>query len=202
MTDQEAIETWAALSAMLTKFELADVLRRVEMYLREGKAEEREIEPLEEHSDHEGRLFNVEDFRRRPGPRARYLAVVEYTPQERLQILVEATLHAVVFPRQMEHEIWNYLEKSSDSASNPIDIQTVRVVHETPGAVPREGFEQLASRPFRRGIRRHRKVDRTTAVVRENHEHKQKPKGDRRSDEEVGRDQVLHVVFQERAPTL
>lgn len=136
MTDQEAIETWTALSAMLTKFELADVLRRVEAYLREGKAEEREIEPLEERSNNEGRLFNVEGFRRRPGPRAHYLAVVEYTPQERLQILVEATLHAVVFPRQMEHEIWNYLEKSSDGVSNPIGIQAIRVVHETPGGEP------------------------------------------------------------------
>ncbi|HLH09004.1 MAG TPA: hypothetical protein VKW78_17325 [Terriglobales bacterium] len=136
MTDQEATETWAALSALLTKFELADVLRRVEAYLREGKPEEREIEQLEERPDTEGRLFHVEGFRRRPGPRARYLAVVEYTPQERLQILVEATLHAVVFPRQMEHEIWNHLEKSSDSASNPIDVQTIRVVHETIGGEP------------------------------------------------------------------
>lgn len=136
MTDQEATETWAVLSVLLTKFELADVLRRVEAYLREGRPEEREIEKLEERPNREGDLFHVEDFRQRPGRRARYLGVVEYTPQERLQILVEAILHAVVFPRQMEHEIWNYLEKSSDGASNPIDIQIIRVVHETPGGEP------------------------------------------------------------------
>ncbi len=136
MTDQEATETWAALSALLTKFELADVLEELRRICVRVSLRNEKLNSWKNVPDREGRLFHVEDFRRRPGPRARYLAVVEYTPQERLQILVEATLHAVVFPRQMEHEIWNYLEKSSDGASNPIDIHTIRVVHETPSGEP------------------------------------------------------------------
>jgi len=139
MTDPEAKETWAALTALLTNSDFADVLRRVEAYLREGKPEEREVEQLEERPVGEGRLFHVEDFRRRPGRRARYIAVVDYTEQERVHILAEAILHAVVFPRQMEHDIWNYLEKPPDGVSNPIDIQAIRVVRETPGGEPTVG---------------------------------------------------------------
>jgi hypothetical protein len=137
MTDQEATEAWATLSALLTKFNLEDILRRVEAYLHEGKLEEREIEQLEERSVGEGRLFHVEDFRRRPGRRSRYVAVAEYTAQERVYALTQAVLHAVIFPQQMEHEIWSYLEKPVDGVSNPITIQTIRIAHEIPEGEPR-----------------------------------------------------------------
>ncbi len=136
MTDQEAMETWAALSAVLTRFNLEDILRRVEAYIREGKPEEREIEQLEERPGGEGRLFQTEDVRRRPGRRSRYLAVIEYTPQERVQILADAILHAVVFSRQMEHEIWNYLEKLSGDPKDIVNVRIIRVAREIQGGEP------------------------------------------------------------------
>lgn len=139
MTKQEAKDAWAALTALITNTGSAGVLPRVEAYLREGKLEERDVEQLEERPIVEGRLFPVKEVHRKPGRRARYVAVVEYTEQERVRILAEAILQAVVYPREMEHDVWNYLEKSSDSAGNPIGIQTIRVVRETLGDEPTVG---------------------------------------------------------------
>lgn len=70
------------------------------------------------------------------------------------------------------------------------------------GAVPRKGFEQLASYPFRRGVFRDGHVDGPTTIVRQNYEDKQHPKENGRNYSEVRRDQILRVVCQERAPRL
>lgn len=132
MTDTEARETWSILSAGLLKSGLEEVLSRVEASLAEGKPEEREIEQFEEYSGKDANLIPAQDWRRRPGPRSHYLAHREYTQQERVLVLAEATLHAVVFSRQMEHDIWGYLEKSSRDEPGTVAIAAVRLIHDEP----------------------------------------------------------------------
>jgi len=68
--------------------------------------------------------------------------------------------------------------------------------------VPRESFQQLPGRPFRRGIRSYSERNRTPAIMGENHKNKQKPERDRGNHEEIGRDQAVHVVLEKRAPIL
>ena len=68
--------------------------------------------------------------------------------------------------------------------------------------VPWKSFQQLPGSSFRRGIRGHSKMNRASAVMGENHKNKQKPERDRRTNEEVGRDQVLHSVLQKCSPIL
>lgn len=75
--------------------------------------------------------------RRRPGPRSRYLATVDYTRQERVYILAQAILPAIVFSRQMEHDIWGYLEKASGNSNDVITISSINVVHENQNKEPR-----------------------------------------------------------------
>lgn len=136
MTDTEAAEIWDALSAMLKQSGLEGLLREVEDYLVQGKPEEREVEVFEEQSSGEQHLFPVQDWRRRPGPRSRYLATVDYTGQERVYILAQAILHAIVFSRQMEHDIWGYLEKASGNSNDLIIISSINVVHENQNKEP------------------------------------------------------------------
>jgi hypothetical protein len=145
LTDPEARETYGALAAMLMKFELGELLQRVEAYLREGKPEEREIVQYEvPQAEVHGLPFQGHfPQQRRPGPRTRYLGVVEYSPQERVQILADAILHAVVFARQMEHEVWGYLGKSTTNPDDVIVVESVRVVSEQPDG-------ELIVRPLRR----------------------------------------------------
>ena len=45
-----------------------------------------------------------------------------------------------------------------------------------------------------------RKVDGPTTVMREDDEHKQQSKGSGRNHEEIGRDQILHMIVQEGTP--
>ena len=136
MTDQEATETWNFLSTLLKNLDLESVIQRVEAHLRDGRPEAREIHQFEERAVGGDSFFPEDELRRRTGPRSRYLAVVEYTPRERVQILVDAVLHAIVFPRQMEHEIWNYLEKSSDEPERVSGMEVIRIAHETQNEKP------------------------------------------------------------------
>ena len=84
-----------------------------------------------------------------------------------------------------------------------LSLDAIAVAQQIPRrGVPGESFQPLPGRPFRRGVRRHSKMDRTPTVVRENHKDEQKPGRDRRNNEEVGRDHVLHVVLQKCPPIL
>jgi len=82
MTDQEATEIWNSLSTLLSKLDLDSVTQRIEVFLREGRSQPREIQQFEERPGVEGSFFLEDELRRRPGPRSRYLAVVDYTPRE------------------------------------------------------------------------------------------------------------------------
>jgi hypothetical protein len=72
----------------------------------------------------------------------------------------------------------------------------------TRSTVSWEGFAQLVSYPFGRGIFRDRNVDGPTAIMRQNHEDKQHPKEDCWNHEEVRRNQILRMVCEKRAPGL
>ena len=84
-----------------------------------------------------------------------------------------------------------------------LSIDAIAVAQQKAGrAVPRENLQKLPGSPFRRGIRGHSNMNRTPAVVRENHKNKQDPERDRRNHDEVGGDQGLHVVLQKSLPIL
>ena len=93
--------------------------------------------------------------------------------------------------------------KPSCRFTTPLSIDAIAVAQQKAGrAVPRESFQELPGSPFRRGIRDHSNMNRTPAVVRENHKNKQDPEWDRRNHEEVGGDQGLPGVLQKGAPIL
>src|ERR1700687_1716094 len=81
-------------------------------------------------------------------------------------------------------------------AADPIAQQITR------SNVPGECFQKLPRRPFSSGVVRYGEVNWTAAVVAKNHEDKQDSKRDSWDHEEVGGDEIFHLVFQESAPGL
>jgi putative transposase len=69
-------------------------------------------------------------------------------------------------------------------------------------AVPGKGFQQLPSRPFGRRVCSHTEVNHVAPVVRQNHEDKQQVEENRWNHEEVGSDQILHMVLEKCPPCL
>src|SRR6185437_15697729 len=80
--------------------------------------------------------------------------------------------------------------------SIPIPQQKAR------GFIPRKSFYQLVRCPFRGGIFRDREMNKPTPVVRENHEDEEDAEEDGGNHEEIRRDKLLCVVFEECAPRL
>ena len=67
---------------------------------------------------------------------------------------------------------------------------------------PREFVEKLMSHAFRRRIRGYGEVDWTPAIVGKNQNDEKQPERGGGDYEEICRDQILHVVFQECFPSL
>jgi len=104
MTESEAAVAYKELSATLEQVQLKWLRDQVEMYLRFGKVEQREVAVVEEDIN-QGDLFGMTAGRRRPGPKASFAATTEYTPKERLHILVVAITHAVPHVLEMADAI-------------------------------------------------------------------------------------------------
>ncbi len=88
---------------MLEQLQLQWLRDQVETYLRFGKVEQREVAVVEEDIN-QGDLFGMKAGRRRPGPKASFLAT-EFTPKERLHILAVAITYAVPHVLEMANAI-------------------------------------------------------------------------------------------------
>jgi hypothetical protein len=126
MTDQEARVEYKQLAGLLHEHSMGWLIAQVEDHLRFGKAEQREIAVVDEDGRQQG-LFGEPAQKRRRGPKATFLATVEYTEQERLQILAAATVEAVPHLTEMVTVVPRLLFSR--------DVETgarVVVVHESP----------------------------------------------------------------------
>jgi hypothetical protein len=113
MNAQEVEQAQSTLERLFLKLRGRDALENVEAYLREGKPEKREI------SQDSGRA-------------ASYYGIADYRPQERVQVLAEAILQGVVSVGQMEHDVWDYLQRSIPPAGESGAVNEIRVVRQSP----------------------------------------------------------------------
>lgn len=104
MTEQEARTDYEQLSALLDREHLSCLRAQVEAYFRFGKPERREVAVVDEEVEQQD-LFGEPAHRSLRNPRANFLATVEYTPQERLQVLAMAISQAVPHLLEMANDI-------------------------------------------------------------------------------------------------
>jgi hypothetical protein len=125
MTDQEARTEYEQLAALLDRENLGWLKAQVEAYFRFGKPERREVTVVDEEVEQQG-LFGEPAHRPRRGPRANFLATVEYTPQERLQNLAMAISQAVPQLLEMANAIPELIRPQSGG-----DVPHVILVRES-----------------------------------------------------------------------
>lgn len=111
MDDQQCTETYEILHKVLEQNGLGWVFEQVEEEIRLGKTVEREIDTLRE--DKQGfDLFTHEDYPTtlKKGTKARYPVTIQYSPPERLLLLIDALERAVVNTAEMEYHITDVFE--------------------------------------------------------------------------------------------
>ncbi len=111
----------------------------MENYVRLGKVEEKPVSIIEEIHPEQAELLPM-SIRERPGPKIKLLATVDYTEVERLRLLIDAILHAVVYALEME-------SAQLELASKHGDVRQVRWVSETA-----EGISVKGEIPNARGV--------------------------------------------------
>lgn len=104
VTDEEARIEYQQLVGLLDQVQLSWLRLQVERYLRFGKSEQREVAILDEYVE-EHDLFGTPAHRARRGPKANFLLTVEYTSQERLQVLAAAIVEAVPHVLEMANAV-------------------------------------------------------------------------------------------------
>jgi hypothetical protein len=129
MTVLEARDEYKQLVALLEQHHLGWLVAQVEDHLRFGKAEMREIAVVDEDESQPG-LFGEPAQKPRRGPKTSFLATVEYTEPERLQILAAAIREAVPHLLEMVTEVPQLLV-SRDGETSP----RVVVVHDSAGEI-------------------------------------------------------------------
>jgi len=113
VTDQEARIAYEQLAKLIEQRHLNWLKAQVEGYLRLGKSERREVALVDEQMEQQD-LFGEPAHRSRRGPRANFVATVEYSPKERLQILAIAISQAVPHLLEMANEIPRLLKPQPD----------------------------------------------------------------------------------------
>ena len=68
--------------------------------------------------------------------------------------------------------------------------------------VPGKRIAELLGRPRRRRVPRHVDMENLASVMGQYDEHEQHSKCERRDDEEIDRDELAHMIRQERTPGL
>jgi hypothetical protein len=101
MNDRECTQAYKQLGGILDEIALGWVIAQVSAQVKIGKAVQREIETLID--EHGARL--------KKGPRATFAVTVEYTPSERLELLIDAIKQAVVSTAQMEDHLVGFCER-------------------------------------------------------------------------------------------
>ena len=74
--------------------------------------------------------------------------------------------------------------------------------HETWSVILWEGFDHLLCGPLRSWMLRHIEVNDAPAIMKENDEGEQNPKGRCWHREEINANDIIQVIFQESAPRL
>ena len=70
------------------------------------------------------------------------------------------------------------------------------------GAIPGERLQQLLRRPFRSGMSRNVEMHDSSAMMLQHNKHEQEPETQSRYHEEINRDELLGMMFQECPPGL
>jgi plasmid stabilization system protein ParE len=111
MNDRECTQAYKQLGGILDEIALGWVIAQVSAQVKIGKAVQREIETLRENRG--GGLLAIDEHgaRLKKGPRATFAVTVEYTPSERLELLIDAIKQAVVSTAQMEDHLVGFCER-------------------------------------------------------------------------------------------
>jgi hypothetical protein len=106
MDDQEIETIFEGLSQMITQHKMDWVITQVSEQIRLGKIKDEEVKVLR-HKRVTGRSPHPDRYMAelQPGPRESFLRTVEYSPKERLLLLVEAIEQAVANTAEMEREL-------------------------------------------------------------------------------------------------
>ena len=126
MNEKEALGAYEQLSHTLRQQKLGWVVDQVDRYLRLGKSEEKEIPIAGEEPVGPG-LPGMPVYSTRRGRKPKFLATVDYTAQQRLQILAIAITHAVPHLSEIATKLRESL-RSVRAIDQPVQIV---LVHET-----------------------------------------------------------------------
>jgi hypothetical protein len=120
MNDDECRAVFDTLMTSLQAKGLAWVESQVRDQIRLGKTIEREREAPDEWSFQQKSIFEADNDREQPKAHspATFPITVEYSAQERLQLLIDAIEHAVVNTAAMEESFTSYFETESPHFAN------------------------------------------------------------------------------------
>jgi hypothetical protein len=142
MNDQECIHVFQQLIKIINDNGLGWVAEQVSEQIRIGKTIQREIETLKEGKGLP--LFStVDDYSSKliKGPRVTFPVTVEYQPNERLELLINAVRQTIVDTADMEHYLVSFLEKNDDAPAR------IQFYLDEPNSEPKSiGAETIAIR--------------------------------------------------------
>lgn len=133
MNDIECNKMYESLISILKQGGLEWVTSQVAEQVRLGKTIEKEIETLRESNDKSAiSLFPADEYpvHLKRDPRATFPVTVEYQPCERLRLLINAVEQAVVHTAEMEHHIFDYIEKEVPN------LKAIQFISEEPESQP------------------------------------------------------------------
>lgn len=115
--EQECTEIFEQLSKVLSESRLDWITSQVSEEIRIGKTIQRQIETLKDVQESGFATFgdNVGNFKK--GPKATYAVTVEYTSEERLELLIDSVRRAVVNTADMEDYLVRFCESDENRPS-------------------------------------------------------------------------------------
>ncbi len=117
MNDQECLDTYEDLAKLLNEQNMEWVTDQVASEIREGKTVQRLVDTIKDGKDADT-LFATDDGSFKKGPKATFSATVEYSPLERLELLIGAIRQAIVTIAEMEQHLakfYTLVDKSPSS---------------------------------------------------------------------------------------
>lgn len=104
MDQQEATEVERRLREILRENDLEWVLEQVDEAIRGGKFGQREATTLKEYYEEEAEIYLSLDSKFAPKGKAKLTAIEDYSIEERIRLLVDATEQAAVVSTYMANE--------------------------------------------------------------------------------------------------
>jgi len=119
MDDQERVETYHRLLHILRNVKLGWVADQIEEQVRVGKTVEKEVDTLKPYH-HEPQLFESSSVSLTKGPKAMFPVTVEYSPVERVELVLEAIERTIVSAAEMEQHLAEVISSDIDNWSGII----------------------------------------------------------------------------------